>query len=275
MKSKTKPRKPIRVGMLRWSWELIREIETEPYERRIAIVRCRCGTEREFDFHSFKRGAIRYSCGCTKNPNARYHRGHHGRKKPYSIKVRRTWFTMLKRCENPKDPNYRHYGARGISVCDRWKNFDNFFADMGEPPELTRRWSIDRIDNDGNYEPGNVQWATPAIQNDNKQQSIHITIDGVTRTPRGWIEAGVATVSLPAITTRIRHGMDPVEAVKTPALTGLGSAHHHSKLTTRKVVQLRELFRQGASKGALARKFGICRKTVRQIVAREIWKQAA
>lgn len=271
MKSKKYSVKPIRVGARSRNWKLIREIETEVMHPRIVVARCGCGTEREFVLNRYKRGAIRYSCGCVQAPNNRYHRG---RQKPYSNKVRIAWYNMLKRCENPKNKSYRYYGGRGIQVCNRWKDFKNFLEDMGEPP-FGHGWSIDRIDNDGNYEPGNVRWATIAQQNDNKQQSVRITIDGVTRTPRGWVTAGVANVTVRTIADRIRHGMDPAAAVTTSMRTGMGSAHHRSKLTTRKVVQLREMFRQGASKGALARKFGVCHKTVRQIVAREIWKQAA
>lgn len=70
---------------------------------------------------------------------------------------------------NPNSVNYKYYGGRGIKVCDRWKKFENFLEDMGECPEGL---SIDRIDNDGNYEPGNCRWATWDVQNNNKSNSI-------------------------------------------------------------------------------------------------------
>jgi hypothetical protein len=91
---------------------------------------------------------------------------------------------MIKRCTNPKTIRFNEYGGRGISVCDRWLNsFENFLSDMGEkPPGL----SIDRIDNDGNYEPGNCRWATVEQQNNNQRNNIRLSYDGKTMTLSQW-----------------------------------------------------------------------------------------
>lgn len=77
-----------------------------------------------------------------------------------------SWNAMKQRCLNPNASKYRDYGARGITVCDRWLTFENFYADMGVRPEGK---TLDRIDNDGNYEPGNCRWATPAQQSQNQR----------------------------------------------------------------------------------------------------------
>jgi hypothetical protein len=76
-------------------------------------------------------------------------------------------FTMLDRCRNENNKNYKNYGGRGISVCERWYSFENFYADMGDRPE---NLSIDRINNDGNYEPGNCRWATHKEQMNNTRR---------------------------------------------------------------------------------------------------------
>jgi len=77
-----------------------------------------------------------------------------------------TWQGMHARCRYPSSSGYKHYGGRGITVCDRWASFENFLADMGERPKGT---SIDRINVDGNYEPGNCRWATPKEQRQNRR----------------------------------------------------------------------------------------------------------
>lgn len=83
----------------------------------------------------------------------------------------RAWAHMRQRCVNPNDSRYNRYGARGISVCDRWNEFESFIADVGNRP--SENHSIDRIDNNGNCEPGNVRWSTKSEQMRNTSRSVH------------------------------------------------------------------------------------------------------
>jgi len=103
-----------------------------------------------------------------------------------NYKITRTysiWASMLQRCSNMNCHKWSRYGGRGIKVCDRWHKFVNFLADMGEKPEGL---SIDRIDNDGNYEPGNCRWATPKQQMNNSSKNTMITFDGKTQCLSAW-----------------------------------------------------------------------------------------
>ncbi len=124
-----------------------------------------------------------------------------------------TWRGMRSRCEQPKDGSYRRYGARGIKVCERWKSFANFLSDMGSRPDGA---SIDRIDPDGDYEPGNCRWATLTEQARNKRSVPLYEVDGVKLSVAGWAER----LGVPSrlIDNRLRRGWAPRKAILTPTL---------------------------------------------------------
>lgn len=122
------------------------------------------------------------SCGCLREDN-RFKHGHSivGKRSPeYN-----SWSSMLSRGNNPNDHAYPRYGGRGIKVCEKWHKFKNFFKDMGQRPKGT---TIDRINNDGNYEPENCRWATKKTQQRNRQVNIRITFNGETHCLSAWAE---------------------------------------------------------------------------------------
>ena len=105
----------------------------------------------------------------------------------YTTRTWRTWQSMCRRCESSYMARFENYGGRGIRVCDRWVNsFEAFLEDMGERP---LRMSLDRIDVNGNYEPGNCRWATPSQQCRNKRNNVYLTANGITKTLVEWSES--------------------------------------------------------------------------------------
>jgi hypothetical protein len=148
---------------------------------------CDCGTRKVIFRGNLLRGYTR-SCGCL-NQEERTKRHTHGqtRNGRYTPEYR-AWRQMLRRVRAKTGKNFRWYGARGITVCERWMRFEKFFSDMGKRP--TGR-TLDRVDNNGNYEPGNCRWATPYQQGHNKSlaQNNRSGIKGVCWNSRSkrWI----------------------------------------------------------------------------------------
>lgn len=129
-------------------------------------------------------------------------------------RVYQVWASMIKRCENPAEKNYRHYGGRGIRVCDRWRHsFEAFIADMGERPD---GMTLDRVNVDGNYEPGNCRWATYAEQSRNTRRNRRLLVGGKSMTVTDAARAlGVRRWTL---YDRLDRGVDPFAPVKGRAM---------------------------------------------------------
>lgn len=130
-------------------------------------------------------------------------------------KERRAWWRMKYRCYKPTHHKYPIYGGRGITVCDRWLcSFQHFLADVGPAP--SPQHSIDRIDNNGNYEPGNVRWATRVEQGRNQRRNVLLTVDGITKTFTEWAMDSPLRPS--GVRRRLERGMDAKSALFTPRL---------------------------------------------------------
>ncbi len=165
---------------------------------------CECGTIRIVASGTLTGGHSR-SCRCG---NAK-RKGDPKKQTPEY----RTWVSMRIRCKYPHLKGHRNHAGRGIKVCERWENsFDAFFEDMGNRP--SPKHSIDRINNDGDYEPGNCRWATRKEQANNTRMNVLVTLNGKTQTFSQWCEE----LNLNVITAyaRFRKGWTLEEALTTP-----------------------------------------------------------
>jgi hypothetical protein len=118
------------------------------------------------------------------------------------------WSNMRQRCTDQSHPWYPEWGGRGIKVCERWNDFAAFFQDVGKRP--SRRHSLDRINNDGPYEPSNVRWATMTQQANNRRSNRNVLLMGRTQTVTAWCRE--LSLNYQALIRRLNNGMPPQEA---------------------------------------------------------------
>lgn len=133
--------------------------------------------------------------------------------------IYRCWVGMHRRCNDPTEPSYRWYGARGIKVCARWNSLHAFLEDMGHPGPGQ---SIDRIDSDGDYEPDNCRWATQEQQNENTGRNVYLEWQGRSQTIKAWAEE--LDLDPRRISERIRRGWSVEQALMTPTPRGFADA---------------------------------------------------
>lgn len=168
---------------------------------------CDCGKEAVVSGDKLRSGNTS-SCGCYLREYREKGRRTHG--KTHS-RVYGIWQNMIQRCRNPKATKWAIYGGRGISVCERWRTFENFYEDMGDPPVGT---SLDRIDSDGDYQKSNCRWATTDIQTRNKRDSRIIEFNGRKQNLVDWgIELEIDPNTL---YTRLIRGWTIERAFTTP-----------------------------------------------------------
>ena len=142
------------VGHRFGSYFVVEKIKDERKNEHLYICKCDCGTQVKLSNHRLKSGKATNCHKCRVTT--------HGMSKTSTFRI---WAGMISRCSNPTIKAFKYYGGRGITVHPRWLNFENFLEDMGERPEALQ---IDRINNDGNYEPGNCRWVTPMENNHNR-----------------------------------------------------------------------------------------------------------
>ena len=168
-------------------------------------VRCDCGKEAVKIASAVRVGRTR-SCGCLARSGL--HRTHGSRHHPLYA----TWCNMKARCNNPQNPSYKNYGGRGISYAPEWEDFAVFLSDVGERPHSEA--TLDRVDNDGNYTPDNVRWATRLTQRRNSRALSPVTINGKTKLITDWCKEYGITIG--AVHRRLKKGENVVSAITRP-----------------------------------------------------------
>lgn len=191
-------------------------VPCQPKQMKKWLCQCSCLTVREVDHYSILHG-LTQSCGCLspKKTSDRcfkplIHVAGPGspHRSEYNI-----WHGLRSRCKNPKEPAFPKYGGRGITVCEAWdQSFEQFLADVGQRP--SPKHTIDRIDNDRGYEPGNVRWSTRKEQNRNRRDNRYLCVDGQRRTLAEWSE--ITGLHVTVISDRLKAGWSVRDAVMNP-----------------------------------------------------------
>lgn len=190
-------------------WTVIRYTGTVKNNRSIHwFCRCSCGAERNIrsDHIRHVKWTRCHRCAVTK---------HGCSTRARTTPAYRSWKAMIQRCTNPNHQEYPTYGGRGIVVCERWRSFTNFLADMGERP--TVKHELDRIEVDGHYAPDNCRWATRGEQCRNMRRNVSLTFNGETLVITDW----ATRLGLPVGTlqSRFRKGWNVKDILTTPVFT--------------------------------------------------------
>jgi len=172
---------------------------------------CSCGAEVVVHGNKLRTGHTQ-SCGCLQRELTRERSRVHGLAPRRGRELYNIWQAMIGRCTVPGYPGYENYGERGIEVCQQWLDPAKFMADMG--PRPSPRHSLDRIDNDGPYEPGNTRWATDREQARNKRTNRNLSLDGETLCLTDWAER--LGISVGALRKRLDNGWSIRRALTEP-----------------------------------------------------------
>lgn len=185
---------------------------TESSERTLSYVcGCVCGKVWMVRGGNLRQGAK--SCGCMKKSRLRHGHSSHGDRHP----IYQSWIGMRARCTKAGDADH-NYWARGIRVCDEWVDSYETFRDWSFNNGYEHGLTIDRIDNDGDYEPANCRWVDRTVQANNRRSNVHLTAFGETKTIAEWARDERAAVKAGTIADRVRNGVDHETAISIPRI---------------------------------------------------------
>lgn len=185
-------------------WTVVSDGGRNAAHQRYWHVRCECGSAKRVAEYAIVSGSSK-SCGCYKSEKSSEAMFKHGLKRSRAYAV---WSSMIQRCTDHKHKYFSDYGGRGIHVCDEWRDFRRFHADMSDPPfGLT----LERIDNALGYSPKNCRWATRSEQANNRRSTRVLTLNGERRPLMEW--AGLLNLNPYTIRTRLGRGASDEQAL--------------------------------------------------------------
>lgn len=200
-------------GKVQGSLTIVRDIGKDSYGSRLWECLCVCGVTVNKTSGGLANGVKSCSpaCGVTASNIARTKHGQ--AKDSRRSKVYNAWVSMVQRCTNPNTTHYARYGGRGITVCQEWvDSFEAFYKDVGEPP--TPQHTLDRIDNEKGYEPGNVRWATRKEQSNNISSNVWVEYEGKRMTWAQWAE--YLGIGYNCLMTRKKKGQSIEQILRPP-----------------------------------------------------------
>lgn len=216
----------VEIGRRFGRWVVVEKLS---YKQKY-LARCDCGEERNIRVYDLLQGKTTMCKGCAtsavKSPG----------KAISNTTEYNTWIHINQRCHNPNNKDYPNYGGRGIEVYPLWReSYEAFYMHMGPKPD--KGYSIERLDVNKGYEPGNVVWATCTEQNRNKRTNVKVDLfgNGVLKTVAEWAEEPICTAPIKTVYKRIERGWDHSVAIVTPVggTQREGAVYHQTLLQER------------------------------------------
>lgn len=203
------------VGQRFGSLVVIKRVQSEN-KRDKWLCKCDCGNEKEVLGYSLRSGNTK-SCGCYQRKKAAEHCSNMSTHGLFGSRIYRIWSGIKNRCQNNKSKDYNKYGARGISLCSEWQNFEIFY-EWATKNGYQNNLTIDRIDNNKGYSPDNCRWVTIKTQSRNRRTNTYIEFNGMKKCLSEWDEY-IGAKSSGVVRQRLIRGWSVEKAITTPVKT--------------------------------------------------------
>ena len=244
---------------------VVKRVGTSKDGQKTYLCRCDCGNEKVVKSGNLKSGKTK-SCGCFNSERIRLANKQKAKHGGCGTRLYGIWIDMRARCNVEKSINWHLYGGRGIKVCEEWQKDFSLFRDWALANGYEEGLQLDRVNNDGNYEPENCKWSTRSEQGNNRRTCKYITIGGITKTVSEWCEE--TGVNRCTAYNRINRGWLPEKAVTE-------KAGKIKKLSEEDVLYIKKHYvprDKEYSAKMLAEKFNVARVTVEAVIEERHWK---